>query len=192
MFMVDVETLGKKTDSILLSLACVHFNPDANPSPEEMVKSAFFVKFDAKDQVKRHNRKVSNKSTLEWWEKQCENAKRKSLYPSKDDVTLEEGFKQFREWAQKFDDYKTAWVWARGNLDQLIVDSIEDQLKIEPVFYFNRWRDVRTAIDFLTNSSNGYCDVNYENFNPEIHITKHDPVDDCIYDIMMLVYGKKS
>jgi hypothetical protein len=31
-----------------------------------------------------------------------------------------------------------------------------------------------------------------DRFDPAIHITKHDPVDDCVYDAMMLMYGKKQ
>ena len=82
--------------------------------------------------------------------------------------------------------------WARGNLDQLVMDSIEEQCEITPIFYYARWRDVRTAVDFLYGTSNGYCKVDYEGFNPSLHITKHDPIDDCILDTMMLLYGKKK
>ena len=105
-------------------------------------------------------------------------------------MKIEEGLEQFRQWAQQFNDNK-CWVWARGNLDQLVLDSMEEQLDIEPIFYYNRWRDVRTAIDLWHDTSSGYCNVDYANFNPELMITKHDPVDDCLYDAMMLLYGKK-
>jgi hypothetical protein len=96
-----------------------------------------------------------------------------------------------RKWAQSKNDSK-CWVFARGNLDQLVMDSIEEQLEIQPVFPFSRWRDVRTAIDFLYGTTSGYTKVNYPGFDPQLHITKHNPIDDCVFDIMMLIYGEKQ
>ena len=96
-----------------------------------------------------------------------------------------------REWAKQFNEPRS-YVWARGNLDQLTLDSIEEQLGLEPIFPFARWRDVRTAIDIWYSSDRGYVDVDYPGFNSKLHITKHNPIDDCIFDAMQMMYGKES
>ena len=186
--MFDVETLGKESNSVMLSLAAIYFDPDSRPSHEELRKSAIFIKFDVADQMRRLNRKVG-KTTMQWWAKQCDNVRRKSFDVSNDDIVFEQGYENLRKWADSKND-KSCYVWARGNLDQLVMDSFEEQLEIEPLWPFQRWRDVRTAIDFLYNTNKGYCEVNYPNFDPFLHITKHNPVDDCVYDIMQLLYGK--
>lgn len=191
MYVFDVETLGKESSAVILSMACVYFDPVKETSPDEMRENAFFVKLDAQDQMKRLNRSIT-RSSLEWWAKQCENVKVKSFKPSEDDVTPEVGLELFRAWSKNYPDTKGEWVWARGNLDQLVLDSMEEKLGVDPVFHFNRWRDVRTGLDFLTGSDNGYCDVDYPGFDSHLHITKHDPVDDCILDAMMLMYGVKK
>jgi hypothetical protein len=191
MYVFDVETLGKESSAVILSMACVYFDPVKETSPNEMRKNAFFVKLDAQDQMKRLNRSIT-RSSLEWWAKQCENVKVKSFKPGDDDVTPEVGLELFRNWSKKYPDTKGEWVWTRGNLDQLVLDSMEEKLGVDPVFHFNRWRDVRTGLDFLTGSDNGYCDVDYPGFDSHLHITKHDPVDDCILDAMMLMYGVKK
>ena len=103
MFMFDVETLGVASDSVVLSMACIQFDPTTNPTYKELKESAFFVKFDAKDQVNRLNRKI-DKSTVEWWGKQCQNVKIKSLIPSESDVTVEDGIVQFRSWVESKSD----------------------------------------------------------------------------------------
>ena len=72
------------------------------------------------------------------------------------------------------------------------MDSLEERLGIEPVFSYNRWRDVRTFIDITYGTNNGYCEVDYPGFNSHLDITKHDPVDDCIFDIMMMLYGVEN
>jgi hypothetical protein len=186
--MFDVETLGKESNSVILSMAAIYFNPDEKPAPGDLFDSAFFVKFDVEDQIKRLNRKVG-RTTMEWWAKQCDNVRRKSFTPSPQDVRFEDGYEEMRKWAKSKNDSK-CWVWARGNLDQLVLDSMEEQLELERIWPFERWRDVRTAVDFLYGTTRGYCEVDYPGFDPKIHITKHNPIDDCVYDVMMLVHGK--
>ena len=190
MFMFDVETLGVESNSVILSLACIYFDPDAKPTFRELVDSAYFVKFNVRDQVENYGRKV-DKGTLQWWEKQCEIVRKKSFLPSKDDKILRTGVESFHNWITTKNDNK-CWVWARGSLDDTLLHSIERQLKVETMLPYNRWRDVRTAVDFLTNSNNGYCKVDHIDFLYERDIIKHDPVIDCALDIMMLLYGKSN
>jgi hypothetical protein len=188
MFIFDVETLGKESNSVMLSMAAIYFDPETKPSYEDLYNSAFFVKFDVEDQVKRLDRKIG-KTTMQWWAKQCDIVKAKSLKPNKAaDVKFEDGYEAMRAWAESKKDDQ-CYVWARGNLDQLVLDSFEEQLEIKPIWPFQRWRDVRTAIDILYNTSNGYCPVNYKGFSAESKVIKHNPVDDCAYDAMMLMYG---
>lgn len=130
------------------------------------------------------------KSTLEWWAKQCVHAKNKSLFPDASrDVTFEVGYEKMREWANSKSRDKKEWVWARGNLDQLVIDHIEEQLGIEPVFFYNRWRDVRTAIDIFAATETGYCEV--PGFDPKAWVIKHDPAHDCCFDALMLIHAGK-
>ena len=188
MFIFDVETLGKESNSVMLSMAAIYFDPTKTPSHTELRESAFFAKFDVEDQIKRLNRKVG-KTTMQWWAKQCENVRTVSFKPNKAiDVKFEDGYEDMRAWAKSKNDDK-CWVWARGNLDQLVMDDIEEQIGLTPIFPYSRWRDVRTAIDFLYNTTNGYVDVDYPGFDSRNDISKHNPIDDCILDAMMLMYG---
>jgi hypothetical protein len=190
MFLFDVETLSKSSEAVILSMACTHFIPEEKPTPDQLRANTFFAKFNVEDQIRRLHRKTG-KSTMEWWAKQCDNVKIRSFKPNPDiDEIFEDGYERMRTWVHTKNDKD--YVWARGGLDQLVMDSIEEQLEITPIFPYARWRDVRTGVDFLHNRSNGYCEVNYEGFNPDHHITKHDPIDDCILDAMMLMYGKKK
>jgi hypothetical protein len=190
MFIFDVETLGKRSNSVILSMAAIHFDPDTKPSPQELRDSAFFAKFSVLEQVKQYGREA-NKSTMDWWKKQCDNVRTASFVPSEVDCSFVDGYESMRKWAASKNDTK-CWVWARGNLDQLVMDDIEEQLELEPIWPYARWRDVRTAVDFLYNTTNGYVDVNYPGFNSRNDITKHNPIDDCVLDAMMLMYGVRN
>lgn len=190
MFIYDVETASKKSDAVILSMACIYFDPDTKPSPQELRDSAFFAKFDVEDQIKNLNRTVQ-RSTMEWWAKQCDNVKNASFKPSEQDIGFIQGYEAFCKWVKSKNDDK-CWIWARGNLDQLVLDSIVEDNKLEVVFPHYKWRDVRTAVDFLYGTQNGYCDVDYPGFDSKLHITKHNPIDDCVLDAMQLMYGVKA
>jgi hypothetical protein len=116
-----------------------------------------------------------------------------SLYPSENDVTAEEALDLMKAYVDARPEGAKSIVWARGNLDEIVLRSLEFQVtgdKDNTVFAYNRWRDVRTAVDFLTGNYNGYCQVDHPEFNFDIDVTKHNPIDDCASDIMMLIYGK--
>ena len=158
MFCFDIETLGVESNSVILSMACVHFDPANKTNHKQLRENAFFAKFDVNDQVHRLGRKI-DRETVNWWKKQCKNARIASFEPDPmRDVTYELGYHRMLDWVKKFYE-KDSWVWARGSLDQVVFDSITKQCGLEPVFPFNQWRDVRTAVDFLYNTKNGYCRV---------------------------------
>jgi hypothetical protein len=62
---------------------------------------------------------------------------------------------------------------------------------MQQITSYAAWRDIRTAVDILTGSTNGYCDVVYDGFDRH-EVIKHHPVHDCALDAMMLMYGKSK
>ena len=191
MFMFDIETLGIESTTVVLSAAIIQFDPevDTDISFRELVERGLFVKFDAKDQVKRLDRTMT-KSTLDWWNKQGEHQQKLSFVPDKDrDMITEDGLMLIRDYINKYHrgaDPQTLTIWARGSLDQMAIDSLALKAGIDPIAPFNRWRDVRTAIDLMTDSKNGYWKVEGLNWD---EVAKHDPVHDCALDVLMLLRG---
>ncbi len=109
MFVFDVETLGKKSDSVILSMAAIYFNPDEKPSPQQMRDDAFYAKFDVKDQHTRLNRHMG-KSTMEWWKKQCDNVKKVSFVPNEIDCVFEDGYEAMRNNEYFCRSYACCWT----------------------------------------------------------------------------------
>lgn len=188
MFIFDVETLGVESNSVVLSAALIHFDIEKQPTFQKLLDDACFVKFHAKDQIKRLNR-VVDKRTLEWWDKQHSYIKEVSFNPSINDVTAEAGLQYLRDYMAKFPKAHQQTMWARGSLDQLAIDSLAKSVDQEPITGYNVWRDVRTAIDLLYGTTNGYVEVEHAEFNRS-SIIKHHPVHDCALDAMQLMYGK--
>lgn len=189
--MFDIETLGVESTTVILSAGIIYFDPeaDADCTYEELVARGLFVKFNAKDQVNRLGRTIS-KSTLDWWNKQGEFQQKASLIPSaEDDLLAEDGIRVLHKYINKYmggKKWDTETMWARGSLDQMAIDSLCNKAGVEPIAPFNRWRDMRTAIDMLYGTSNGYADVHGLNMD---EVAKHHPIPDCALDILMLLRG---
>jgi len=187
MFVFDVETLGVESNAVILSAALVHFDPEKRPTYQDLLDNACFVKFKAKEQA--HNGRTISKSTLEWWKTQHDYVKKVSLDPSADDVSAREGIETLYAYMAKFPNADKQTMWARGSLDQLAIDSLCDAIDMQPITGYNMWRDVRTAVDILYGTTNGYVDVDHPLFRRH-EVIKHHPVHDCALDAMQLMYGK--
>ncbi len=184
MFMFDVETMDVESTSVILSAAIIKFELDDKKSFQNYVDDACFVKFDVNQQVRDHKRTMT-KETINWWKRQSEIARQVSLVPSDDDMNAKDGLTVIKNYINKNGGSNTLF-WARGSLDQMVIDSLCKSAGVELLANFNKWRDVRTAVDLLaTNSVEGYCKV--KNFNMD-SVLKHDPRQDCALDIMMLLH----
>lgn len=189
MFIFDVETLGVESNAVILSAALIYFNPDDKPSYQDLLDNACFVKLNAKDQSKRLGRSV-DMSTLEWWANQHEYTRSVSFDQNSTDLLAEDAITTLHNYMNKYVNANSQTMWARGSLDQLVIDSLAKKLDMQPITGYSMWRDVRTAVDLLTGSTNGYCEVNHPQFE-RAQVIKHHPVHDCALDAMMLMYGKQ-
>lgn len=184
MFCFDIETLSVESTSVVLSAAIVYF--DESSTYESLLEDCLFVKFDAKEQIKKYNRTVS-KSTLEWWDKQSDHAKKISFTPSAKDMSAIEGIQLIKSYLKRETKEKMI-IWSRGSIDSVIIDSLCRSMNISPIAYYNQHREVRTALDLLaTTTVNGYCQVDLEGFSKDM-VKKHDPVHDVCYDAVQLLY----
>lgn len=189
MLMFDIETLGVESTAVILSAAIIHFNPDDKPTYDDLLNKALMVKFDAADQIKRLNRTV-DKNTMAWWNEQSPWIRDLVLKPSPLDVKAEEGLALLAEYVKKYNGEEQT-MWARGSLDQMAIDSLSKCLDLQPITHYSKWRDVRTAVDLIYCSTNGYCKVVHPDFRDSM-VSKHHPVHDCALDIMMLLYGARK
>jgi hypothetical protein len=186
-YMFDIETLGIDSTCVILSAAIIHFEQEEELDMDMLRERALFVKFNIQEQVEELKRSTT-KSTIDWWKEQPEYARKKSLPAKASDVDTVDGIEKLRAYINKHQpDPKKITIWARGSLDQMAIDSLARAAGLEHIAPYYVWRDVRTAVDIVYGSTNGYCKVPSV---PRDTVLKHDPVDDCALDIMMLCRGE--
>lgn len=184
----DFETLSQdRYRGVVVSLAVLTFDPYRFTSIhekytfEELVNETKFVKFDVEQQTKHYGRKIQ-KSTLEWWKEQGEDAIAK-IKPSPDDVSIST---LPNWWKENTPDYIEK-AWTRNNtFDPVILDFIYEQFADQNDKPHNWWsiRDTRSYIEglsFGSNLKNNFIPEGIEN-----KITKHDPTHDVALDVMRI------
>lgn len=189
-FIIDCETLGDKPNSMVVDVSVVVFDPDPTKvqSFDELVASGRRFKLNLKSQK---DVRLAQKETIDWWKEQSKEA-RQHLYPSDEDVTIEEATMAVLDYLKKsgVDKWKSQG-WCRGQSFDfpLFVDMIAQTFKtnytqnIEPVKFWAQ-RDIRTAIEayslqrgvIMTPLRKGVLDG----------FVAHNSIHDCVKDIIML------
>lgn len=180
----DIETLGMKETTVVTTLAIIPFTFEDEISYDQLVLDGFYVKFSVADQIKNWKR-TTTQSTLDWWKTQSDEAKKNSIVPHKNDVTLLEGLDQIEYWIGKSQySHKNSYNWARGsNFDFPKIEDMFDQANRK--LPFNTWkiRDTRTYIDVLTGNDRGAYEL--KNGTPKNFI-HHHALHDAALDVMRL------
>lgn len=193
-FVLDLETLGIESTSVVLSIGMVYVDPDILPTDPNkayqylMQKESVFVKLKSKAQTFEPYYRTVDMSTYEWWKKQGEYQKQHAIQPTEHDLDVPEGIAILRSFFTSKPNYKNLPMWVRGSLDQPVFQSLLNSYKLPPFIDYNCYRDVRTAIDIIyEHSKNGYVDIH--GFDRD-QVIKHHPVHDCAYDAIQLIRGK--
>lgn len=192
---IDYESLGMQPDGIVVDLAAVVFedDPENPPSFDDLKKNAFHAKFKIKDQK---GTRLSDQSVKDFWKKQDKDVQ-KMLFPSDDDVSIEEGHKDFLDWCESVGvDFWKSFIYSRGNeFDMGFMTDIlrytfktRDTFKIFPVAFWNT-RDVRTAIENRL-MTRGLINTPLRKGVLE-GFRKHDSVDDCAAAVLQLIYASR-
>jgi hypothetical protein len=183
----DFETLGQdQRKSVVLSMAALAFNEEKfvseNPyTYEELLMSAKYIKFNVEDQVNKYKRTI-DKSTLEWWSKQPPEA-RKTLTPSKDDVSIVELYPFVMDLID--DPVNVKKVYTRGNtFDPMFLQYLLEDLGKKDPFPWWTVRDTRSMLEGMAYGS----DISNKFIPEELKeaFVHHNPIHDIAMDIMRL------
>ena len=180
----DFETLGNQYTGVAVSLAILRFNESnyaLDPyNYDNLVEDTAFIKFDVEEQVKKFGRKI-DKSTLEWWGKQSEEAQQQ-LKPSPSDVSISNLWNFITEYTQGMDMRR---VYTRGNMfDPVLMEKLLYACDKGILYPWWNVRDTRSFLDGLLWGS----DIDNK-FMPDgcaqsfIH---HDPRHDIALDVMRM------
>lgn len=171
---VDIESLGTKPGSVILSLAAARFDRRA----EHFAAADTFYEVIDLEMSRRQNFEIDTE-TLKWWMSQSREARVAAFGDPKLLLTLPASvLKAFTGWVRKQETMTgTAAIgWAVGqDFDFPLLDAYYQRYEMEMPIKFRNRRDVRTICD-IANEIAGF-----EREGIAFGGTKHNALDDAIH-----------
>ena len=137
--MIDLETLGKNEDCVILSIGAACFD-----IINKKIGPTIYMPLKIEEQM--DNRKI-DASTLKWWFSQSDAAKK--VFNEKG-YQLPEALDQLRAWIKDNANLKNVHVWGNGStFDISILEHAFRQNKITPPWQYWHVMDLRTFRRFV-------------------------------------------
>jgi hypothetical protein len=131
--MLDIETLGIKPESVILTLGAVKFDP-YHPGK---TTTGLYLRVDVDEQIAQ-GREV-NEETVAWWGRQPEHIREEAL-GDLERVSVTELMKQLNKFLVAVDE-----IWCQGpSFDIVILENIYRQYQVSPNWKYHQIRDSRT------------------------------------------------
>jgi len=162
--MVDLETLGHASNSVICSIGAVEFDIETGCNGRE-----FYVVVDIQSclDIGLH----VNGSTIEWWLKQNETPRMAIISDFR--LAIGPALIEFHDFLNRLGG-NSVQIWGNSNrFDLGILENAYTKLKIPIPWNFRLERDVRTLVSFAPEIKNNFPNLGIE----------HRPVDDCKYQI---------
>lgn len=189
--MVDLETMGTATDSAIIAIGAVEFNPeggafgfiegDVDSTPD--FGREFYVNVDLQSSIETGLR--VDASTVQWWLQQSEEARLKLLEDPR--VHINRALVDFSEWFRfRVEDGVRhpgpEFIWARGtDFDVAILKFAYRAIGLEHPWAYNKGRDSRTYFDAL-----GFDITKMENIG-----VAHNALDDAKFEAKAVIAASR-
>lgn len=181
----DMETTGTSIDTGVLTIGLVAFDSSTEFTFDSLIEDGIELKLDIRQQLK--SGRTSTPDTMQWWEKQGSEARR-VLTPTKDDLSIEQAMDKIQEYFDKCGVNnnvmrgKVTYYCRAPHFDFSILKDLCNNIGRACVIPHLAVRDVRTVIDVLTGSSNGYVSkIGRDGF------IKHNALHDSCNDAMQML-----
>ena len=182
----DFETLSNiPNNAPVISIGAVAGKGKDNDTVETLRQSGFYRNIDAIHQVKDLGLSPSD-STVKWWSEQGTEAQK--VLKAADKISIEQTIHEFNEWCTENKVTHNTLVWLRApHFDYVIYDNLVKKTGLNTYEPFSHWkvRDTRTACDMIYSTNRGYP-PNYKQLEKDYGITKHNALDDCIFEYMLM------
>ncbi|MGJ0580770.1 3'-5' exonuclease [Xenorhabdus bovienii] len=167
--MLDLETMGTATDSAIISIGAVFFNPATGE-----LGSSFYSPVDLTSSMQSGG--AVDGDTIRWWLRQDSEARVAIAVDGLPSIT--EVLFELEEFVNKNTKYNTHGlkVWGNGaSFDNVILRSAYDREKIKPLWRWNNDRDVRTIVEL------GRAIGFDPKYNMPFEGSRHNALDDAIH-----------
>ncbi len=136
--MIDLETLGNGSNSAVISIGAVLFDPYKN-----QVSAEFECNIDVEDAMRYGQ---ADGSTIAWWMNQSDEAR--SIFNDKHAMLLQDALIEFHDWLGANTSFHQRAVWGNGaSFDPVILQNAYKKTNLQLPWKYQNVKDVRTVVD---------------------------------------------
>jgi hypothetical protein len=171
-FSIDIETLDTAPSAVILSVAIVAWDPNVSIEGQGCFKTSFnelVVNMSPVYQI--HHGRTMSESTLDFWAEQPEDAWKNANHcciRDYQDVT-----EQIVDFVDRFNGMSQ--FWARGNMDETVLNHLFKECGMDPPWRFFQWRDARSFCDM----TRALIEVPSSPLRNELNFLAHTALDDA-------------
>jgi hypothetical protein len=181
-FSVDIETLSVEDSAVVLSIAVVAWSDDLELLDPYIASANFnlYPIYQIKDG------RTMTKSALGFWQGQDYNVWEAATMDAF--IDYKQGLLSFVDFIKKCGASSNSTFWARGNMDEKVLNHILAQSGISTPWSFRQWRDARTFCDELDR----FIGLPIPDVSPVAHVAMNDAMNMTykIVEIMKELKGK--
>jgi hypothetical protein len=178
---IDLETLGTKPGSVVLSAGITVFDRDKQQSFDELVTQGIEIHFDIEVQFERGLR--SDPKTIQWWSEQAPEAL--AALQDRPKIHPRDFYEALEPLGNLHTLQKMRW-YARGpSFDHSILDAMLDQFNVTPPYKFWMQRCTRTFCD-----EKG-IEKHHIDLNRPSQMTAHCALHDAAYDAWLIQHHQE-
>jgi hypothetical protein len=170
---IDVQTLGIESNTMILSIGAVAFDMKTNYSDDVFYRK---IDIDSYEALRIKDQFSIDQSTLSWWMTKAPKSSRDEAFSLENRVSILDAINDLCTW---FRMQKITKVWSHGaSFDIAIVTYTMNVLNLKTPWDFWNVRDTRTLYDLAK--------VNYLNYEVINNLPEHHPLVHCFKEIMAL------
>lgn len=173
--MVDIETLGNKSDSTIFQISASGF---------DITTGLSINSFNGIADIEQNKTMNVTGDTLKWWLNTDADLLKKLL--NKGEGSSEDLLRQFQKWLLHMVENNEVYLWGNGILfdNNLIRTQFEVLGMVYPIFFRND-RDVRTIVE-LAAMKTGRTEKEIKADYNDPSLTAHNAMDDVYYQIALV------
>lgn len=182
-FVVDIETKGIYDNSIITRLAVTPFKfEETNLTYAELLDRTLYISLDQDEQIAKG--RVSDESTMKWWNSQSEELRIESLYPTDNDVGIVEMFDVVKKFLNRwrYDNFNSFLFARNSGFECFKLQSLNEQFIPNTKQVFNQWswHECKTFnYIFSGGATNKYIPLEVNPGEFQYHNAKHDAAMDA-------------
>ena len=158
--MIDIETMGTRSTSMIVQIGACYFNRVTGDIGEKFKVNIYHD----------NDNFTVDYSTIKWWLERNEEARASILG---DEISIQDAIIKLTEFLSK-----ATYVWSHATFDIPILLNAFDKVGEKFPIHYTKMRDIRTLIDIKNDNKKSILNRGG---------THHDALDDCIYQVAYCV-----